>query len=321
MLSSMLTLLLVVHAGTICTTETVIQITGTQGQSTLLSPELPPGFNTRDVFWRHLSPTDHLVASFSRGSSDITYQSCFHGRVRLLHNFTLEIQALELKDTGVFTCQMVDTEGHMRLLHFHLTVYEVVAKPEVQVFMFRGSKDCSVFLSCNTTAGTNVTYSWMIKQRHDIPLNTTYPLFDDNRLLKFLLTDTDREVSFTCTVTNPVSQEQTTVMPWTSCSFQQGTDFGVYSSKIILYIAGSLVVMFISMMFCVYLCTRNSVKYNLRKRQRNVESAVQQEDETVLQWNEETAAQQNEWTIQHDAVTEVQHNQGTTLRQITETIV
>ncbi|XP_075048111.1 SLAM family member 8-like [Mixophyes fleayi] len=224
MLSSVLTLLLLVHTGTVYTRETVIQVTGIKGQSTILSPELQPGFFTEEVFWRQLSPTGQMVAKFSRGSSNTTFSTSFHGRVRLLHNFTLEILVLELKDAGLFTCEMMDTAGHMKHLWFHLTVYEMLAKPEVQVFMLRGSEDCFsiTFLSCNTTVGTNVTYSWMIHQRDDVPLNTTYTLFDDNRILRFLLTPNARDVSFTCTVTNTVSQEQTTVMPWTSCSFQQG---------------------------------------------------------------------------------------------------
>ncbi|XP_063804228.1 SLAM family member 8 [Pseudophryne corroboree] len=302
MLGSTLTLLLVIHTGTICGTEPVIQITGVRGSSIRLSPELPPGFITRDIFWRHLSPTDHLVASFSRGSSDTTYQSCFHGRVQLLHNFTLEIQELDLRDTGMFTCQMVDTEGHMKLQQFHLAVHEEVAKPEVQVFISRGSTDCTVFLSCNTTAGTNVTYSWMIDSGSRIR-NTTYSLFDDNRLLRFLMAPTDREVSFTCTVTNPVSQEQTTVVSWDSCSFHPGAD--VYSSKMILCIGVILTVSFISMAFGVCLCTRNSGKYRVRERQRVKETPAQQDEETVLQANEETAAQQTDMSLQHDVETEV----------------
>ncbi|XP_072283984.1 SLAM family member 8-like isoform X2 [Pyxicephalus adspersus] len=212
------TLLLLGHTNKLCSADSIVSgIAGKHGGSVLLSPVIPPGFNPREVFWRHLSPTDHLVATFSRGSFDTSYQSCFHGRVQLLENFTLEISALELKDTGMFTCQMVDTQGHMKLHQFHLTVYEVASKPEVQVFVSRQDQKCAIFLSCDVSTGNNLTYSWMIDTgQEDLP-NRTYRLYDSKRLLSMSLTPMDQYVSFTCVVTNPVRQERTSVIPWTRC--------------------------------------------------------------------------------------------------------
>ncbi|KAM4013462.1 SLAM family member 8-like isoform 3-T3 [Anomaloglossus baeobatrachus] len=221
---SLLTLVLILQTGTFCRMETVTQIIGQRGGAVHLPAIVPPQFNTRDVFWRHLSPTDHLVASFSRGSVDTTYQSCFYRRVQLLHNFTLVIENLELKDTGLFTCQMVDTKGHMRLHRFHLTVYEVVVKPEVQVYTSRGTMGCSVFLACNTSTGSNVTYRWMTDTGQGQPLNRSYTLHDDSRLLNIILTPSDQEVSFTCIATNLVSQEETIIAPWTPCFIIQGKE-------------------------------------------------------------------------------------------------
>ncbi|XP_077320193.1 SLAM family member 8-like isoform X2 [Lithobates pipiens] len=215
---TLLTLLLLPLTGRLCGAEELTHIRGIQGGSVFLLPLVPSGFNPREVFWRHLSPIDHLVASFSRGSLDTTYQSCFHGRVNLLQNFTLEISGLELRDTGMFTCQMVDTRGHMKLHRFDLTVYEVAAKPEVEVFVSRRQGQvCGIILSCNVTTGNNVTYSWIVNTGQEGPLNETYSLYDEKRLLKMTLNSTHRDVSFTCVVTNPVSQERTSVIPWTSC--------------------------------------------------------------------------------------------------------
>ncbi|XP_069806342.1 SLAM family member 8-like isoform X2 [Dendropsophus ebraccatus] len=275
---ALLTVILILQTGTICRMELVTSIIGRRGGAVHLPVTVPAEFSTRDVFWRHLSPTDHLVASFSRGSFDTAYQSCFHGRVQLLQNFTLVILNLELKDTGIFTCQMVDTNGHMRLHQFHLTVYAVV-KPEVKVYTSRDNIDCAVFLACNTSMGSNVTYSWTTDTGQGLPLNRTYTLHDESRLLKVLLTPNDQEVSFTCTVTNLVSQEETTIAPWTHCFGRKGTDAGVSSSKVFWLLGIFLAVTFILMMFLVILLVRSSGKYKLKNRKETINAA------TMLQHN------------------------------------
>ncbi|XP_073495445.1 SLAM family member 8 isoform X2 [Phyllobates terribilis] len=288
----LLPLILILQAGTLCRMETVTQIIGQRGGAIHLPVIVPPEFNIRDVFWRHLSPTDHLVASVSRGSLDTTYQSCFYGRVQLLHNFTLVILNLELKDTGLFTSQMVDTNGRMRLHQFHLTVYEVVVKPEIQVYTSRGTMGCSVFLACNTSMGSNVTYSWMTDTGQGQPLNRTYSLHDDSRLLNVLLTSRDQEVSFTCIVTNFVSQEETNIAPWTYCFIIQEPEAPSSSGKVFLIIGIFLLVSFAFMMFSVFILTRVSNRRIPGKNNiKNIEVKV--DEETLSQHNEETGGQEN----------------------------
>ncbi|KAM4013461.1 SLAM family member 8-like isoform 2-T2 [Anomaloglossus baeobatrachus] len=288
---SLLTLVLILQTGTFCRMETVTQIIGQRGGAVHLPAIVPPQFNTRDVFWRHLSPTDHLVASFSRGSVDTTYQSCFYRRVQLLHNFTLVIENLELKDTGLFTCQMVDTKGHMRLHRFHLTVY-VVVKPEVQVYTSRGTMGCSVFLACNTSTGSNVTYRWMTDTGQGQPLNRSYTLHDDSRLLNIILTPSDQEVSFTCIATNLVSQEETIIAPWTPCFIIQGPVAPSSSGKVFLIIGIFLLVTFVCMIFLVFILTRVSNKRIPGKENiNNIEEKVH--EETMSQHNEEERGQED----------------------------
>ncbi|XP_018428180.1 PREDICTED: SLAM family member 8-like [Nanorana parkeri] len=295
-------------SGWLCSAEEVTPITGIRGGSVFLSPSVPLEFNPREVFWRHLSPTDHLVASFSRGSLDTTYQSCFHGRVQLLENLTLEVSGLELKDTGLFTCQMVDTQGHMKLYQFHLTVYEEASKPEVQVFVSRRGEECAIFLSCNVTAGSNVTYSWMVDTGQGDLLNNTYRLYDDRRLLQTTLTSTHQPVSFICVVTNPVSKQNTSVIPWASCL--PGQESKLNNGKIVLLVAAFLIILFTTGMICVYFFTRSSGKTPVNRRER----ITMNTEETILHLHEETEALVNEQTgLQHPEETTSWHNGEMTL--------
>ncbi|XP_069584880.1 SLAM family member 8-like isoform X1 [Ranitomeya imitator] len=261
---SLLSLILILQAGTLCRMETVTQIIGRRGGAIHLPVIVPPEFNTRDVFWRHLSPTDHLVASFSR----------------------------ELKDDGLFTSQMVDTNGRMRLHQFHLTVYEMVVKPEIQVYTSRGTMGCSVFLACNTSTGSNVTYSWMTDTGQGQPLNRTYLLHDDSRLLNVFLTPSDQEVSFICLVTNLVSQEETIIAPWTHCSLIQEPDAPSSSGKVFLIIGIFLLVSFAFMMFSVFLLTRVSNKRIPGKNNIN-NLEVKDDEETLSQHHEGTRGHEN----------------------------
>ncbi|XP_044127700.1 SLAM family member 8-like isoform X3 [Bufo gargarizans] len=206
----------------------------------------------------------------------------------------------ELVDTGIFTCQMVDTNGHMRLHRFHLIVYEVVVKPEVQVYTSKGTADCSVFLACNASTGNNVTYGWTTDTGEGRPLNRTFMLHDNSRLLKVLLNLSDQEVSFTCMVANPVSQEKTVVTPWNNCFVKQGTDVGFFSGKVVLVIGIFLVVTFAVLMFLVFLLTRFSGKNNFKNRRKKTYQR------TTSQLNEETGGQEEDLRLQNSDVRSLQ---------------
>ncbi|XP_075463940.1 SLAM family member 8 isoform X2 [Ascaphus truei] len=253
------------------------------------------GFNTRDVFWRHLSPSDELVASFSRGSMETEYRSRFFGRAQLLSNFTLEIRSLELGDTGTFTSLLVDTGGLMELRKFHLTVYEAVTEPTVQVFTSGGGAEsgtCEAFLNCVTARGNNVSYSWRAETGQRAPINTTHVLHDGGKLIRVLLTPADREVAYTCTVTNPVSRGHAAVVPWNSCATNSGAGGDVYTWKYMPYIAASLAIMFTAGTLWVFLCTKASGKKNrARVRQQEEETAQQHVLETQDQEQPEDGPQ------------------------------
>uniref|UniRef100_A0A8C5MS22 Ig-like domain-containing protein n=1 Tax=Leptobrachium leishanense TaxID=445787 RepID=A0A8C5MS22_9ANUR len=196
---------------------TDVEVQGTRGGSIQLAPMIPEGFNTRDVYWRHMAMGEHLVASVSRGYPETTYQSRFLGRAHLHRGFTLEIRDLEVEDTGVFTCMLVSLEGQMLSMKYHVIVYEAVVQPTVQVFVSGGPKECSVFLRCNSSMGNNVSYTWRATTRQGDPVNTSYTLYNEGRLLITTLRPENSGASYTCIVANPVSHENVTVVPWESC--------------------------------------------------------------------------------------------------------
>ncbi|XP_063295289.1 SLAM family member 8-like [Pelobates fuscus] len=293
-----LTLSLLVQTVVIVAKESTTWIQGTLGGSIHLTPAIPNGFNTRDIYWRHLSSADELVATFSRGSSETTYRSRFYGRVLLLQNSTLEIRDLEVKDMGIFSCLLVDTEGRMKLFKYHLTVYEAVVPAAVKVFVSGDSTngtECSVFLSCNTTMGSNISYTWRANKLQGELLNVSYTTYDDGRLLSVNLGPTDWDVSYTCTVTNPVSEQHTTVVPWESCANLFGKKPKISSYELSVCMAVVIILAFALLTLCIVLHVKTSGK---PKKKGNEEIALKRNEDAVLE-NEGDVRQQNEEEAHH----------------------
>ncbi|KAG8450043.1 hypothetical protein GDO86_016650 [Hymenochirus boettgeri] len=252
-------LLLFAQAG-VLSAKHIYQVQGIIGGKIHLAPQIPRGFTTRDVFWKHMSHTEELVASFTRGSTETKYRSRFFGRINLLKNFTLEVTSLEMGDSGTFSSLLVDYGGSMQQIQFHLTVYEVVAKPVVQVFSSSSgeeSDNCTVFLSCVTASGSDITYRWAANSEMGGSVSLNDSIYDGGRIAKVYLSPLDLHLSYTCTVSNLVSQEDTSVVPWNNCKLDTGKDSGVFGCKIIPYLAVTLILLFIAMTFWVLLCTKS----------------------------------------------------------------
>ncbi|KAM8921507.1 SLAM family member 8 [Pelodytes ibericus] len=278
------------HTAVLVSATEITQVGGSLGAEERLSPKVPDGFNVREVSWRHGTLAEDTVASYSRGITETKYRTRFKGRVRLNSDFSLDIESLELGDTGKFTCQLVDTEGHTMSFKYQLTVWEAVVRPTVHVFW--GNTDelgCSVILSCNSSRGSNVSYTWLVKGGNGDAVNMSYTLHDGGRLLSVVLEPTDLEMYYTCTVTNPVSQQQTVVAPGKSC--QSGrTGMAV---KVIPFIATSIALSFTVLTMCVVLSVRSKGKAVRKIRQPNVE-IPEMEEAAVLQDEEAAAVQTGE---------------------------
>ncbi|XP_018089291.1 SLAM family member 8 [Xenopus laevis] len=266
---------LILQAGFLVAENKISHVQGVAGSEIFLSPHIPHGFTIRDVFWRH---SNEIVASHIQGTTQTIYQSRFFERARLLNNFTLEISGLEIGDSGIFTSLLVDIRGHMKQNEFHLTVYEPVAQPAVQVFASSSEEDgknCTVVLICTTTNGSNATYTWRADSMEQDRVISNEVTFDGGHILKVILAPTDQDTLYTCTVNNPVSQLNTSVMPWNSCKFHSGADAEVFSCKMIPYLAATLILLFIAMTFWVLLCTRTKGK-SRQKEKQNVEGVLLQ---------------------------------------------
>lgn len=82
-------------------------------------------------------------------------------------------------------------------------------------------KTCQALLSCCIPNVTDVTYSWRQEGTVDLGMEP-HSLFGDGQVLRVSLGPGDEGVAYSCIVSNPVSWDSATVVPWESCHREAG---------------------------------------------------------------------------------------------------
>ena len=103
---------------------------------------------------------------------------------------------------------------------------DAVPRPVVKVFIAvsgeaQPPKTCQAFLSCWAPNISDITYSWRREGAAD-PAMEQGGLFTDGQVLRVSLGPGDKGVAYSCIVSNPVSWDLATVIPWESCHRQAG---------------------------------------------------------------------------------------------------
>ncbi|XP_066467175.1 SLAM family member 8-like [Tiliqua scincoides] len=212
---------------------------------------LPPGFHVRDAIWRSLTPAEELVATSFKDDLEILYRSRFTNRTRLHHNLTLEIRPVRLGDDGTLSVLLVNTAGEMEQQVFQLEVYDVVSTPVVQIFTQERNANssvvpCAFFLTCIASQGSNITYRWTRPDGTALARDK-HAVLDNSRVLRAELDFVeDTHLSYTCTVSNAVSQRSVTVDVQKICQKEMGTKDSAYDYRNLLLIVVPLASLFLA---------------------------------------------------------------------------
>ncbi|XP_047396617.1 SLAM family member 8 isoform X3 [Sciurus carolinensis] len=229
------------------------QVLSKVGDSVLLLAEHPPGFQVREVIWRSLWPSEELLAMFFRGSLETLYHSRFLGRAQLHSNLSLELGPLQSTDSGNFSVLMVDTGGQTWTQTLQLKVYDAVPRPTVQVFIAVAGDDqplktCQVFLSCWAPNISDITYSWRREGTMGFGVES-HSLFTDGQVLSVSLGLGDKDVAYSCIVSNPVSWDLATVTPWESCHHEAAPGNASYKDVLLVVVPISLLLFLVGLFF------------------------------------------------------------------------
>ncbi|XP_030873985.1 SLAM family member 8 isoform X5 [Leptonychotes weddellii] len=214
------------------------QVHGQVGGSVLLVAERPAGFQVREAIWRSLWPSEELLATFFRGSTETLYRSRFLGRAQLHSNLSLELQPLESGDSGNFSVLLVDTGGRARTQLLQLKVYDAVPRPVVQVFI-AVSGDAQPPKTC--------------------------------QVLRVSLGPGDKSVAYSCIVSNPVSWDLATVTPWESCHRKAAPGKSSYKDVLLVVVPISLLLTLAALLSAWhYYCSGRSPAGVTGKKQKDI---------------------------------------------------
>uniref|UniRef100_A0A8D2B3Z6 Ig-like domain-containing protein n=1 Tax=Sciurus vulgaris TaxID=55149 RepID=A0A8D2B3Z6_SCIVU len=192
------------------------------------------------VIWRSLWPSEELLAMYFRSSLETLYHSRFLGRAQLHSNLSLELGPLQSTDSGNFSVLMVDTGGRTWTQTLQLKVYDAVPRPTVQT--------CQVFLSCWAPNISDITYSWRREGTVGFGVES-HSLFTDGQVLSVSLGLGDKDVAYSCIVSNPVSWDLATVTPWESCHHEAAPGNATYKDVLLVVVPISLLLFLVGLFF------------------------------------------------------------------------
>nr|XP_027806551.1 LOW QUALITY PROTEIN: SLAM family member 5 [Marmota flaviventris] len=177
----------------------------------------------------------------------VTTHRNYYERIEVTdQNYNLIINDLRMEDAGVYLAD-INTKNfpYTTTKRYHLQVYRRLEKPKItQSFMASVNSTCNVTLTCSVEKEEkNVTYSWS-------------PLGEEGSVLQIFQTPQDRELTYTCTAWNPVSNSSDSISAQQLCADaatgSRPRHPGMLSGLAVLF----LLVLILPSVFLLRLCKR-----------------------------------------------------------------
>ncbi|GAA6074649.1 CD48 antigen-like, partial, partial [Tachysurus ichikawai] len=174
-------------------------------------------------------------------------------------------------DSGLYTVQ--NTKVQKAIQEYHLDVYERVSAPQVMNTNNSSAEFCSLLCSVRSVRGLKLVWS-----EDHVLLNQPIRSSTSNTTLSLHLeikkTDKDRQRSFSCVASNPVSKETTTIDVTHVCSLDTDTR----QNHIVIPVVVSVILLVFVIVMFVYLKKR---KQNEASRHTEDSSATEGVNEEI----------------------------------------
>uniref|UniRef100_A0A7N4PGJ2 Ig-like domain-containing protein n=1 Tax=Sarcophilus harrisii TaxID=9305 RepID=A0A7N4PGJ2_SARHA len=188
-----------------------IMVMGILGESAILPAEIPLGKKLVNINWSSRTPV--AIVQPDPGTSFkliITHQN-YVGRLNVISlNYDLKISPLKMEDAGSYRADInvqADTTSTMTITkNYLLHVYRRLAPPKItQNSIISKNNTCNITLTCFAEGGEDVKYQWTPLEEQAIESNGKSSLFIYRR-------PEDAHINYTCTVTNPVSNNSESIL-------------------------------------------------------------------------------------------------------------
>ncbi|XP_038625006.1 SLAM family member 5-like isoform X2 [Tachyglossus aculeatus] len=174
---------------------------GVVGGSVTLLLDVPAEWHITSVVWTSNVPIATVTAGGSEDPHIITVTQRYKGRLSVSTDYSLTISNLSLEDTGTYRADVHTADTTTTTTsQFSLHVYELLGEPSVTVKSTASDKGvCTVTLTCSMAGEMdNMTLSWT-------PLGPETTESPDGSILSITRRSGDPQQDYTCTATNPVS--------------------------------------------------------------------------------------------------------------------
>ncbi|XP_033030189.1 SLAM family member 7-like [Lacerta agilis] len=177
----------------------------------------------------------YWLGEFSHGKLEHSSPSDRFGqRLDMVDETTLRIKGLELDDSGIYNARIWFMKSRFQEQSFSLTVYEHVPTPQMLHLAVSSTPEgCNVTLQCQTPGREELKVSW---ERGDPPraLESSldeFQLSDSGRQLHVSWQTMPSDSTFTCLVSNPVSEKRASFDLFHICSSTEGEHTGTWKIR------------------------------------------------------------------------------------------
>ncbi|XP_072283601.1 SLAM family member 8 [Pyxicephalus adspersus] len=216
----------------------------------------------REVFW--IFSNNHIATTWLNGKIEIKNHR-FTRRLLGMDGGSLKITQVTREDQGTYSADMFGSIGD-DVVHwkFHLKVYPILQYYDINIHVNMISNEtCSLALTCLTNL-SNANVFW-----NDPKTNDTY--IRDSTLYLY---DISPNITYTCTVENPVSNVSKTITPRNYCQEEGHTAHQEIDGSAQKWIVFITIVAFL--IFIIPL-----ILYYKRRRRQNLDSLMKEEVSTI----------------------------------------
>lgn len=183
-------------------------LNGILGESVTLPVNIEDGQKIKNIAWTSKSSVAFVTPKVGGHEVTVT-QDIYKGRLEVTNQtYNLIIRNLRMEDAGTYKADINEENREKTITKiYHLQIYSRLAKPKITKSSIPSlNNTCNVTLTCSVEEEEkNVMYSWS-------------PSGEESNVLQIFHSPMDQKLTYTCTASNPVSNNSDSVTVQQPCT-------------------------------------------------------------------------------------------------------
>lgn len=183
-------------------------LNGILGESVTLPVNIEDGQKINNIAWTSKSSVAFITPKVGGHEVTVT-QDIYKGRLEVTNQtYNLIIRNLRMEDAGTYKADINEENREKTITKiYHLQIYSRLAKPKITKSSIPSlNNTCNVTLTCSVEEEEkNVVYSWS-------------PSGEESNVLQIFHSPMDQKLTYTCTASNPVSNNSDSVTVQQPCT-------------------------------------------------------------------------------------------------------